>query len=183
MKKPFLQHFSEVVAPVKIVQKDKSWLMRLVAWTLSVLTKMKIVDFPREKFMNEYITTIGQTIYAGPSWSLGMEVTTTVLHELTHVLQFQRTWMEIQYLASDKWRSYYESSADQAWMIVYPERATDDCLERKATSFESYGIPHTAVLEDLKRRRLEVKESRAQPEAQKVAYCFIEWDKETGNGQ
>jgi hypothetical protein len=181
MKKPFLQHFSEVVAPVRIVQKDKSWLMRLIARALSVLTKMKIVDFSKEMFMNEYITTIGRTIYAGPSWSMDMEVTTTVLHELTHVLQFQRVWMEAQYLASNKWRSYYESSADQAWMIVYPERATDDCLERKATSFERYGIPRVVILEDLKQRRLEVQENRTQPEAQKVAYCFIEWDKGTGN--
>lgn len=176
MKKPFLRHFSETVTPVKVIQKDTSLLMRLIAWGLSVLTKMKIVDFPVERFMNEYITTIGSTIYAGPNWSMDMEPNTTVLHELTHVLQFQRTWMELEYLISKKRRSYYESSADQSWMIVYQDRATDQRFEQKASSFERYGIPRDTIIADLKQRRLEVQEHHPQPEPDRVAHCFITWD-------
>ena len=179
MKKPFVEYFSEKVSPIRIVQKDKSWLMRLIAWGLSVLTKLKIVDFPVKRFMEDYITTIGSTIYVPTTREMAE---TTKLHEFCHALQFKRVWMEVQYLVSKKWRSYYESTADQAWMIVWPERATDERFEQKATSFERYGIPRDMIIKDLKERRLEVQENRPQIEAHQVAYCFIEWDKETGNG-
>jgi len=178
VRKPFLVHFSETVTPIKVRDKESSLLMQIIAWALSVLTKMKVVDFSKERFMNDYITTIGSTIYVGKDrgWSMDMEVTPVVLHELTHVLQFLRTWMELQYLISDKWRSYFESTADQAWMIVWPGRATDEYLDRKVESFVFYGIPADMIREDLKERRTEVLESRPQPEARRVADCYIEWD-------
>lgn len=175
--KPFLVHFSETVTPVKIVIKENSALMRLIAWALSILTKMKIVDFSKERFMNDYITTIGSTIYAGKDrgWSMDMEVTTTVLHELVHVLQFLRVWMELQYLVSKKWRSYYESSADQGWMLIWPNRATDSYIETKVRSFVRYGIEAHRIRNDLIRRRAEVHDGKPQPEAKIVADCYREY--------
>jgi len=180
MKKPFIEYFSEKVTPIKVVQKETSILMRMIAWGLSVLTKMKIVDFSRDRFMNDYITTIGSTIYIGADRTMSQ---TTELHELCHALQFQRVWMELLYLVSKKWRSYFESSADQAWMIVWPDRATDEYIERKVVSFVRYGIPRDMIREDLKKRRQEVKDHQLQPEAERVAYCFIEWDNETSDAK
>ena len=83
--------------------------------------------------------------------------------------------MELQYLVSKKWRSYYESSADQAWMIVYPDMVKGKFIEQKATAFTKYGIPRAMILEDLKNRRLEATLAKYQPEAKKVAFSFMEW--------
>lgn len=173
MEKPtFIEYFSEKVRPVKVVKKEDSKLMRLAAWCLALLTKMKIVDFPVERFMEQYITVVNHTIYV-PSTRTMKESTT--LHELTHVLQSDRVWNELQYLLSKKWRSYFESSADQAWMIVWPEKATDERFEQKANSFVRYGIPRDTIVGDLKKRRQEVQDHDTQPEPKTVAHCYIEW--------
>ena len=171
---PFIIYFSKRISPVRVVNKKRSPVMHIISFFLTILTKLGVVKFSKKEFMEDYVTTIGRTIY-GPDWSVDMEPNTTVLHELVHVLQFKRFWMEFQYLFSKKWRSYYESSADQVWMITHPEKLNNNVIEKKAIQFTKYGIPYAMILEDLKKRRVEATLSNYQPEAKKVAFCFIEW--------
>jgi len=73
----------------RIVPKDGSTLCKIINVLLLVLTLGK------SKFMAEYITTIGKTIYTPPGWEQKPWVNRWIVlrHEGIHLRQFQRTGM------------------------------------------------------------------------------------------
>jgi hypothetical protein len=84
--------------PVRLVPKAGSPLCALVDRALRLLTAGR-----QDRFMSEYVTTIGRTIYVPSGWERlsAAERYCTLRHELVHVRQFERwTWpgMALLYL-------------------------------------------------------------------------------------
>lgn len=75
-----------------VVKKNKSCLMRLVAWFLSTFDILE-----RARFMKNFATTIGTFIYIPfnvgeylPRWPLQSQIA-IIVHELKHTLQYRET--------------------------------------------------------------------------------------------
>lgn len=73
---------------VRLVEKSQSWLLRSIGWFLCVTGINK-------RFMDDYFTTIGRTIYYPKVFSPDTDLyryRSTFEHELVHVAQFERFW-------------------------------------------------------------------------------------------
>lgn len=170
----FPRYFDETVALVKIVQKSKSWFMRFLSGCLQLLNKMKVTAI--DDFMNNYVTTIGHTIYGGEGWSMDMEVSSTLMHELTHITERELDpWYDLKYLLSPKCRAFYELTCVQTEMLFKPERQTAEYVEQRAQFFAAYGIPLDISLREGLARLDELKIGRPQPAASMVFDAYKAW--------
>ena len=139
-----------------IVKKNKSRLMKLIAWFLS---SFDILD--KERFMSHFSTTIGTTIYipfnvgeAIAKWSLASQIA-IIVHETRHAIQYRTTskgklgdllfyW---RYLVSDFKRAGYEIQAYIHNMELY-HWATGRLLDIEvlANKLYSYNCEQPEVL-------------------------------------
>jgi len=105
----------------KSVDKDDSTFMKSIA---SFLDAIKILD--KEDFMDRFTTTIFKTIYRPfkigdtSNYSLWGQITVLV-HELTHVLQFEANEIEftVGYITNESSRAAYEADAYSADMEMH----------------------------------------------------------------
>lgn len=178
MSETFVKYFSRSVAKVRVVPKEESWLMRAIGSLLAFLTKLKIVDFPKAKFMNDYTTTLWGTIYSGhmteddPPSSLSC-------HELTHRLQFLVWYMPIMYLLSKEWRMYFESESVQAEILCFPDRKRDEeWMQGRVIQFGGYGIPEDIVRDHINTRMEEVEEDDPRDRPARVKAALTTWEAE-----
>lgn len=176
----FPRYFSDNITKVRIISRHKSWFMRLCGFGLSITNALRLSKI--ENFMNGYITTIGRTIYGKSDWSMDMEFSSILLHELTHVmLRVMRGIFkyDLEFLLSKDKRAYFESICCQAQMMqamaVGKEGYTPMALERRAMHFVPYGIIFTVMLKELSDRYTEILDDRPQPEAFTVVEAWKSW--------
>jgi len=170
----FLNHFCSEMH--KVVFKDKATapLMKLVALLIAVGNRLKICDI--RNFITDYVTTIGNRIYAHPRWNYATEPSPLVLHELTHVV-FWSTTYALRYLLSKKWRLYYESVCIQTEMMCFTRCRSNAYIKIKARMLEGYGIRYSDAVNELAKRLHEVETNRHHPEAAKVYYLYADWQR------
>jgi len=178
MPESFIKYFSRSVAKVKVVPKEESWLMQAIGSLLAFLTKLKIVDFPKEKFMKDYTTTLWGIIYSG-HMTEDDEPSSLSCHELTHRLQFLVWHMPIWYLLSKNFRMYYESESVQAEILCFPGRKRDEeWMMGRVVQFGGYGIPEHIVRAQINARMKEVEEGRPQDRPARVKAALTTWEAE-----
>jgi len=160
MSQSFPRYFNENTSKLKIINKDKSVFMKIIAGLLWLTKKMRFHTI--DDFMTRYVTTIGCRIY-GPtergSWNMDMEPTSTLYHEMGHVLEskLEPVLYELKYLLSKKWRARYESICVQVEMAMFKERRTIKYADQRAPHFVPYGIPLETMRKELHDRVNELK--------------------------
>ena len=77
-KKFLCEHFK-----VRVVDKDDAWEMQMVGWFLQLI---KVQD--KQFFLDNYATTIGNSIWIPKKWPL-IEKVLVLPHEIMHSLQFR----------------------------------------------------------------------------------------------
>jgi hypothetical protein len=169
----FTQYFSENVKKIKVIKKENSLLMKLIAFFLNLLTVIKIIDFPKKKFMTSYDTTLWSRIYV--SGDFEQTSLNHRLHELSHVIQFREFWMPIKYFFSRRWRARYEAQASQAYMALCPEKINDQFIQGQAMLLTSYGIPLDIATQELQTAKEEAISKYTSNEAMKVFLAFCRW--------
>lgn len=128
------------VEGIRVVDKADSRFCKLLDRALRVITFGK-----QDRFMSEYITTLGKRIYVPSDWPYlpAAERYLVLRHEAVHVRQFRRlTWpgMAIVYLllplpmglaagrAWLEWQAYRETIV-ATWQLAGPAAAKDKALE------------------------------------------------------
>lgn len=180
---PFLVFFNRTTAKVRLVDKKKSWFMKLINFFITIgnaLHICNIKDDPTterdESFMGGYGTTIGHTIYDHPGWEWDREASPFVVHELTHVVQDYGLWMRWRYVFDPHWRMFYESEAVQAEILCFPDRVRNErWMKRRISQFRGYGINATTVLQALERRIEEAAEGNPRASAKVVHEAYLAW--------
>lgn len=83
----FLRWLAERDPPVTIVKKPEVWHQKAIDAALKVLTFGKM-----DKFLTEYVTTIGHAIYVPDDWDelAASSKLITLRHEAVHVAQFEK---------------------------------------------------------------------------------------------
>jgi len=80
----------------RIAYKRESFWMKVIDWFL------RIVSFGQmTKFMTNYVTTIGTTVYVTDSWAEDVDHAITLRHEMVHMKQRERYgffWFAVLYL-------------------------------------------------------------------------------------
>lgn len=178
-KQSFPEYFNANVAKLRIIDKKRSWFMRLVNFGLTLTNALKLSSI--EDFMTRYITTIGHVIYASEErggWSMQMDPNTTLMHELTHLMGFHNdgfirySW---RYLTSKRWRAEYESRCVQAQMLYDPSKQTIDHISKRAQHFVPYGIQYEVMAEELHKRLTEIEEGKPHKDARQVVEAYESW--------
>lgn len=79
--------YSELSKTMRIVRKDQVWHQRAIHYLLCVATLGG-----QRRYLQDYVTTIGQTIYVTPDWDLRSlaDRYATLRHERVHLQQFRR---------------------------------------------------------------------------------------------
>lgn len=182
----FLEYFNRNVVPIKLIDKDNSWFMKLIAGLLAIGNFFHITnirDNPHtehdESFMGGYGTTIGHTIYDNPGWSWNTEPNTHVCHELCHAVQASFK-MGVRYIISPRWRMFYESECVQCEVLCFPGPRGRSWYERRVSQFVKYGIPEWLVREELRKRLAEIDDAKFRASAAKVAKAYTLWKNEHG---
>lgn len=177
MSETFTQYFSRTVTKVRVVSKHDSWLMKAVASILVFLTKLKVVDFPRDKFMNDYTTTIGRTVYSGHMTDES-KPNSLVRHEFCHALQWavHRLGFSLSFLLSKKKRAYWESQACQTSMLMDISRWTEGRMTQQATQLVGYGCDYQQALNELRERKAEVERDEPTELAKRVHVAAVLWE-------
>ena len=174
----FLSFFDQNVMRVRVVQKTDSLLMKILACCFWVLNKVRITHI--DDFMNRYITTIGHTIYATPGWSMDMNVTSTVIHELTHIAEYQLyPWYSTKYLLFAKDRAFYETTCMQAEIMFNPENNNLKFIADRAKNLVGYDIPFELSIEEGLCRLNEISANEPQLPARRVINALQDWKRAT----
>ena len=129
-----------------VVKKNKSRLMKLIAWFLDAFDILE-----KDRFMDKFATTIGTTIYIPftvgsiiARWPLAGQIS-LIVHETRHAIQYRETskgklgdllfyW---RYLVSDFKRTGYEIQAYIHSMEIY-HWATGRLLDPEALASKLY---------------------------------------------
>lgn len=174
----FTEYFSKNVTPVQIRPKKDSTFMKFLGGCLSVVRVFGVNVPNKKEFMENYTTTIGDTIYSD-NWP--EEPTELVVHELCHVLQFKEKYMRIRYMTSPFKRMVYESECVQTEILCFPDRSRGGAwMERRIRQFVGYGI-NEGIVRRLLRSRIEaVVERETRPEglgknARRVHEAYLAW--------
>ncbi len=182
----FLKYFHENVVPIKLIDKDDSWFMKLIAGLLAIGNFFRITnirDNPHteydESFMGGYGTTIGRTIYDNPGWSWDLKPSSHVCHELCHAVQASFK-MGVRYVFSPRWRMFYESECVQCEILCFPGRRSKTWYERRVSQFVKYGVPEKIVREELDKRLAELERAEPRASAARVADAYTFWKSEHG---
>jgi hypothetical protein len=154
---------------LRLIAKQKSWFMRLINVFITIGNAFGLCSI--DDFMTGYTTTIGRTVYAAQPWTLTMEPSPHVVHELTHVMQwgFLFFW---RYIFSPKWRLIYEVQAHHTSMLCYPDKRTKVNCERAAKKLVGYGAKYADALRLLLDA---LKEERPSPASKTVYEVFQAW--------
>jgi len=184
MKESFLTYFSRTTCKIRLVDKDNSWFMKLIAFCLTILNALKITNIKDdpdterdESFMGGYGTTIGTTIYDHPGWDWGMEPSPFMVHELAHAVQSHGPLMALRYVFNPNWRMFYESEAVQAEILCFPERARHEkWMKRRIDQFKKYGVSSAVlILQTLEKRIEEAEQGNPRTSAQVVWQAYSAW--------
>jgi hypothetical protein len=84
MKKMDLEaRYEELVRDLRILRKDEVWHQRAIHYLLYPI---------QQRFLHDYVTTIGHTIYVTPDWEMRSlaDRYATLRHEMVHLEQFRR---------------------------------------------------------------------------------------------
>jgi hypothetical protein len=164
--------------PFKIIQKQRSWFMTMIAFFLRISDALHITSI---RDFNRYITTIGRTIYGSDQWSMDMEPTTTLIHELCHVMLWVCHGVKypLRFLVSKKWRARYESICVQAEMLAFDRRYDQGMVEYRAQHFVPYGIPLKVMIREINTRCAEIESNAPKATAVIVAARLKSWQQET----
>jgi hypothetical protein len=154
---------------LRLVDKQKSWFMHLINGLLTIGNTLGLCSIA--DFMTTYTTTIGRTVYSPQPWTLSMEPSPHVVHELTHVMQWSFLFFW-RYIFSPKWRLVYEVACHHTSMLCYPERRTRANCERAARKLVGYGAKYTDALRLLLDA---LKEERPSPASKTVYEVFQAW--------
>lgn len=142
-------------AKVKIIPKQKSILMKLCNFCLTILNALGITSI--KWFMTAYVTTIGSRIYYPNATLQSIEVSPVLVHELTHVLEHKYyTLYSLKYLLSARCRAYYESLCVQTELLCFPYRQKGFNVDLESKRFIPYGIPQDLMQEQLHKRFVEL---------------------------
>lgn len=180
----FLEYAHQHLVPIKLVDKRKSWLMRVVNFFLTIGNALRITnirDNPHterdESFMGGYGTTIGHGIYYSPAWPWDMEPCSFMVHELTHAEQasFKQA---VRYVFSARWRMFYEGECVQAEILCFPGRRSEIWFARRVAQFVKYGIKEKIVREELTKCIEELKRGEPRASASHVASLYARWRRE-----
>ena len=177
----FLEYFDKNVMHIRLVDKDDSWFMKLIAGLLAIgnfLHITNIKDDPTterdESFMGGYGTTIGNGVYDNPGWSWDKEPTTHVVHELCHAVQ-SSIKMGLRYVFSTEWRMFYESECVQCEILCFPGQRSDAWFERRVRQFVKYGVEESVVRRELSKRLEELDRAEPRASAARVADALTFW--------
>lgn len=159
----FLEYFNEYVDRIQLVRRKDSLLMWIIHYVLKFANLFTRKELANGDFIKSYTTTIGNTIYSSPAWDTTKSVNTTIVHELTHVLQ-RGAKFYVLYVISAKMRLYYESEAFQTELLCFvenPNRISLEAIKRRAIFLETYGIDKNDAFIELEKRVSEVR--RGEP--------------------
>lgn len=133
-----------------IIAKDDDAGMKRVA---TVLDALGVLD--RERFLREYATTIGRSIYlpfvpgeATPAWDLWTQLTIGV-HEHQHVVQHVRDGLafEVEYLVDSSARARHEAEAYLTQLELHRWRFGEMPPPRRyAEKLAAYACTETDIL-------------------------------------
>lgn len=171
MKESFLRFFSHEVTKVKVAKKSTSSFMRAIAGFVPLGSGIS-----RDSFLQDYTTTIGDTIYSD-TITMDSRPTRLIVHELVHVLQFKRSDFALTYLFRPDKRAYYETEAVQAEVLCFDlvNSIRGSWFEDKVRLFVGYGCSEAIVRRELRRRLDEVERGEAKLRPRKVRDAFDEW--------
>ncbi len=173
----FLPYFHKNVAKIKLVDKQRSWFMRTINIFLKITNALKITNI--QKFLTDYGTTIGHTIYDCPAWTWNSHMTPHMFHELTHVMQWNLLYA-VRYLINAKWRAHYESVCIQAEWAMFPKLMNAENVVARAHQLTGYGIKYSTALVMLNNRSKELELGIPQKEVKKMKTEYEEWKYEEG---
>ena len=177
----FLEYFNKNVKKIKLVDKKKSWFMRTINFFITIGNFLHLSNI--KDFLGSYGTTIGRTIYDSPGWSWNKEPSPYVLHELTHVVQFN-TLMALRYIFSPKWRMYYESECVQAEILLDPVTAQrDDWMDRRIRQFKGYGCKEEDIKKTIYHRTNEIRTHSVRNNPKIVFDAYLKWKRENAKRQ
>lgn len=168
----FLPYFNEHVTKIKLVEKPKSWFMKLINFGLSITNWLKVTDI--KNFLTSYGTTIGNVIYDSPKWPWDKKPSPHMVHELTHVIQWGAGYM-LSYLFSPMKRAFYESVCIQSEWLIFPETGTERNVMVRADRLIGYGIEYAAATRMLEDRLEEVREGFPQEESKRMKEAYEAW--------
>lgn len=170
----FIEYYHRNGRKIRLVDKEKSWFMKAINWFLMLAGKLKLASI--QDFMTRYVTTIGRSIYASPTWTLEYEERPRTVHELCHVEQWG-LWYAITYVVSKKARMLAESTCVQAEMMCFPEKYSNDIdkINNRAKHFVPYGIPYEMSVEYLLERQREVLAGKPLRAAARIAELWSTW--------
>lgn len=170
----FIDYYRTVVGRVKIVPKHKSLFMKFLSLCLRVTNKVHLTNIGD---FYDYVTTVGNTIYGPPSWNEGMIPNSTLLHELTHVLESKSfRFYYLQYLLSKNKRALFESICIQTEMLYQPHITHDmKYWEKRAHDLERYGCEYAYSYQLIKERALEVMNGTPNRCAIRVYTAYRTW--------
>lgn len=173
----FLPYFHKNVARIRLVDKQRSWLMRTINICLLITNTLKITNI--QKFLTNYGTTIGHTIYDSPAWTWSSPMTPHMFHELTHIMQWSFLYA-IRYLISARWRAHYESVCIQTEWAMFPKLMSAESVMARAQQLTGYGIKYSTALATLNNRAKELELGIPQKEVRKMKAEYEEWKYEQG---
>lgn len=177
----FLEYFNKNVTKIRLVDKKKSWFMRLISFFITLGNKLSICNI--NDFITGYDTTIGRTIYAYPAWSWDQAPSSHILHELTHVAQFNLI-MAIRYIFSSKWRMYYESECVQAELLFDPKAAqSSNWMNRRVKQFKGYGCKEGDIRSAIHHRMREIQTNSVKKNPRVVFDAYLKWKRENAKRQ
>jgi len=173
----FLPYFHKNVARIKLVDKQRSWFMKAINTCLTITNALKITNIQR--FLTNYGTTIGHTIYDSPAWTWSSPMTPHMFHELTHVMQWSFKYA-MRYLLNSKWRAHYESVCIQTEWAMFPKLVNAESIVARAQNLAGYGIKYSTALVMLNNRAKELELGILQKEARKMRAEYEAWKYEQG---
>jgi hypothetical protein len=170
----FLIYFSTTIRRIHLVDKKTSWLMRATNLGLLITNKLGWTNIPN--FLTDWTTTLRHSIYSSPRWTWDMAPSPILVHELTHVLQWNFLYV-LRYLLSPTWRCRYEAEAIQAEMLCFESCRTPSAVREATLNLVHYGINLDEATDMLLQRLLNVRaRDRLEPSAQRVWEAFYAWD-------
>ena len=175
MGESFLHYFNRTVSKVRVVRKTSSSFMQALAGFMDIAVAFRASNINRERFLTEFTTTIGDTIYSNRIL-MDSEPTPIIVHELCHVLQFKKSSMPWEFLFRPSRRMFYESECVEAEILCFPNlRRGNEWFERHVEQFKDYGIKESIVRRELQARLDEIQRGEFLARPLRVSLAYSAW--------